>query len=293
VTEAGPVFVAGLDHSGKTSLRTALADRTGIRLVRHIELWTRLWPALARGRGPIDRLVADELTRGAAEPLGLDGERLARALTGGFGDLVRELGRQLCERSGAPRWGLQEALLELVATHVLREVPEARIVHLVRDPRDRYDVMLRAGAVGRGGVGAETAAWIASTRAAMRAAAAHPESIRIVRYESWLEDRETTLRKVCAFLGEPSRPGAASGPAEPRRHAAAAAGTGLAERDVAFIQARTGAELLAMGYPLLPVAARAGMLRHRMIDAVRWQAGRLAWRRRTRHLSAPFAAQGG
>jgi hypothetical protein len=41
------------------------------------------------------------------------------------------------------------------------------------------------------------------------------------------------------------------------------------------------------------VAPRTGILRHRPIDAVRWQLGRLAWRRRTRQLGPRFGGQGG
>jgi hypothetical protein len=289
---AGPVFIAGLDHSGKTALRLALAARAGIHLVRRFELWTRLWPAHRRDGRP-DRLV-HALTRGHGAAMGLDREGLLHAAeTGAFGDVVREIGRQLCRRSGARRWGVQEALLELVADAVLRELPEARIVHLVRDPRERYGAMLDARATGRAGVGAETAAWIDSTRAALRVAAARPAEFKIVRYEALLEDREATLREVCDFIGAscPPRPaaGGGNGEADERR-------TGdvhLNEQDVAFIQAHAGSELAAIGYRLQPVAPRTGILRHRPIDAVRWQLGRLAWRRRTRQLGPRFGAQGG
>jgi hypothetical protein len=289
---AGPVFIAGLDHSGKTALRLALAAGAGIHLVRRFELWTRLWPAHRRD-GRTDRLV-HALTRGHGAGMDLDREGLVHAAEAGtFGDVVREIGRQLCQRSGARRWGVQEALLELVADGVLRELPEARIVHVVRDPRERYGAMLDAGATGRAGVGAETAAWIDSTRAALRMAAAHPAEFKIVRYEALLRDREATLRDVCDFIGAPCPPrlvaeGGNGDADEPRTGAVR-----LDERDVAFIQARAGSELVALGYHLEPVGPRTGILRHRLVDAVRWRLGRLAWRRRTRQLGSRFGTQGG
>jgi 2,5-dihydroxypyridine 5,6-dioxygenase len=77
MTLAGPVFIAGLDHSGKTALRLALAARAGIHLVRRFELWTRLWPAHRRDGRP-DRLV-HALTRGHGAAMGLDREGLLHA----------------------------------------------------------------------------------------------------------------------------------------------------------------------------------------------------------------------
>ena len=65
VNEAAPIFVAGLDHSGKTALRAALGAHPSIHMVRHIELWTRLrrWHAA----GPSGRRRAlDALTSGAS-----------------------------------------------------------------------------------------------------------------------------------------------------------------------------------------------------------------------------------
>lgn len=285
MTAASPIFVAGLDHSGKTVLRAALRRHASIEIVRHLEMWTRLRARHAAG-GPGHERLLDALTTGRAAALELDRGQLAEASAGAFGDLVREIGRQLCER-GARRWGAQEALLEFETTRVLEELPDARVLCLVRDPRERCAAMLRSRAVGRGGVAAETAAWVASARAAMRAAAARADAVRIVRYEALIGDPEATLREVCAFVGEPfvpvDRPAAVATPAAPP----------LAAADVAFIQQHARSELAALGYRLEPVPARTAMLPDRLVDATRWQVGRLAWRRRSRHLGSPFAARGG
>ena len=284
--EAAPIFVAGLDHSGKTSLRAALGSHPAIHMVRHIELWTRLrtWHATgASGR----KRVLDALTAGRAERLGLDRERLDRSASGAFADLVREVGRQLCERAGTSRWGLQEALLEFEAEHVMREVPDARIFGLVRDPRDRFRQMRSSGAVGRGGLAAETAAWIASVRAAITAAESWPHHVRVITYEALVDQREATLREVCAFIGEPFADAMVAG--EPAGRAV----DPLPERDVAFIQRRSAPEMMALGYEMLPVATGPDMLPRRLADASRWQLGRLSWRRRSSHLHPSVASKRG
>lgn len=284
--EAAPIFVAGLDHSGKTSLRAALGAHPAIHMVRHMELWTRLRAWHATGANGQKR-VLDALTTGRAERLGLDREQLDRSVSGEFADLVREVGRQLCERAGTNRWGLQEALLEFEAEHVVREMPDARIIGLVRDPRDRFQQMRRSGAVGRGGLAAETAAWIASVGAAIAAAEAWPDHVRVIRYEALVDRREPTLRELCAFIGEPFVDAMAAG--EPANRAVGP----LPERDVAVIQRRAAAEMMALGYEMLPIATRTDMLPRRLADASRWQLGRLSWRRRSSHLRPSVASKRG
>jgi hypothetical protein len=285
VNEAAPIFVAGLDHSGKTTLRVALGAHPSIHMVRHIELWTRLrrWHAAgSSGR----RRALDALTTGRAARLGLDREALDRS-GNDFTALVREIGRQLCEAAGTTRWGLQEAFLEFQAAHVMREMPDARIVHLVRDPRDRYHEMRMTGAVGRGGLAAETAAWIASARVARAAAEARPNAFRLIRYEAFTDEREATLREICAFIDEPYADAMHRG--EPASHEMGR----LPDGDIAFIQDRAEQEMAAMGYGLLPVAQRNGALGQRVADASRWQLGQLSWRLRARQVAPAFALKRG
>jgi hypothetical protein len=282
VREAAPILLAGLDHSGKTALRGMLEAHPSIHIVRHVELWTRLRGWFAGGPEGRQRVI-EALEASGAMTSPLDRDRLSASASGGdFAALVRELGRQVCERAGTSRWGLQEALLELGASRVLEELPEARIVQLVRDPRDRYAEMLARGTVGRGGLGAETAAWIASARAGTTGVAQRPDAFRVVRYEDLAGDPERTLREMCAFVGEAFDP-ALIGTLPP------SPGEPLAERDIAFVQAHASPEMRAHGYALRPVAGRAGMLPQRLADASRWQLGQLSWRRRSRHLGPSLA----
>lgn len=280
--EAAPIFVAGLDHSGKTALRAALNAHPDIHVVRHVELWTRLRAWFDDGHEGRRRVV-EALTSGKAH-LELDREHLlAEAAEGDFRALVNELGRQICSAVGKGRWGLQEALLEFQAGTLLHELPDARVIMLVRDPRTRYAEMRQRGTIGRGGLAAETAAWIASARAGAIAAAERPHAFHVIRHEALMADPETTLTKVCAFIDEPFVPAMVDALPAPLPSAP------LGERQAAFIQAHAAAEMATHGYPLAPVPARPGMLPQRLADASRWQLGRLSWRRRTRHLPPSLA----
>ncbi|HEY7464771.1 MAG TPA: sulfotransferase [Candidatus Limnocylindria bacterium] len=286
VTQPGPIFVAGLDHSGKTALRRALGMHPDIRMVRHVELWTRLAGWHAAG-APGRQRALDALTSGKAARLGLDRQALAAAASdGNFAVLVREIGRQLGEQAGARRWGLQEALLEFQAMRILQAMPEARIVCVVRDPRSRYREMLDDHAVGRGGLAAETAAWVASVSVAREAAAARPEAVLVVRNEMLRTEPEGTLREICDFIGEPFSAAMLHELPPPEEQPP------LPDKDIAFIQDRAATQMAALEYELLPIPQQPAMLPQRLADASRWQLGRLAWRRRSRHLDPSFAAEG-
>ena len=141
--------------------------------------------------------------------------------------------------------------------------------------------------MGRGGLAAETAAWIASVRASLAAAELRPDHFRVISYEALVDRREPTLREVCAFIGEPYVDAMAAG--EPAGRDAGA----LPERDVAFIQRRAAPEIMALGYQMLPIAKRTDMLPQRLADASRWQLGRLSWRRRSSHLRPTVASKRG
>jgi hypothetical protein len=77
------------------------------------------------------------------------------------------------------------------------------MIHVIRDPRDRYVSQKYHRTVGRGGVGAGAAIWLRSVRLAERNPRRHPERYLIVSYPlAGRADPEGILRGVCGFLGE-------------------------------------------------------------------------------------------
>jgi hypothetical protein len=250
-----PVFIGGLDRTGKTQLRILLETHAPIAFFRRADLWTH-------HRGRYGSLASDEAARRAVE--GLLADRHVSALVSDPRALTRDLlagprtdarlfaliGRQWAMGRGLTRWGDQTALLEARATEILAAFPEGRIIHMIRDPRDRYAASARAGGTGRGGTGATMAAWLESVRAGETHAARWPERYLIVRFEDLVRDPAATVRRVLAFIGE--EPGEAHGPIEVSPALAAGLGiqASLPSRVIALIEARCGSLMARHGYEL-------------------------------------------
>jgi hypothetical protein len=106
------------------------------------------------------------------------------------------------EREGKPRWGAQTGLIERYAPQLFAAYPGLKIIHMVRDPRDRYEASLARWPDGKGRAGGAVARWLYSTRLAERHLRNYPQQYKIVRFESMVSQPEETLRDMCAFLGE-------------------------------------------------------------------------------------------
>jgi hypothetical protein len=285
VTVDEPVFIAGLDRTGKTPLRIALGAPRSLCLTRRLPLWTSIYGRYGnlqdrRSRGRLLAVLA------ATSPPGLvlDSAKLALALDAArsYRALFEEIGRQLCEQNGASRWGIQEAMLEWHADAVLREFPRARIIHMVRDPRDRIAVIQRSGAGRRGGIGSEVGAWVGSVGLAYRNAAKHPDAYRVIRFEDLVQQPGVILRAACEFLGVPLDSGSMNLEISVRRDDVGLYRSTLSAGEVSRIQRRAGKLMTTAGYELDPVPAGAEKLPMR---AVNWgfdHMGSVAWRLRSR-----------
>src|SRR5207248_1408006 len=84
--------------------------------------------------------------------------------------------------------------------------PTAKIIHIIRDPRDRYASALKRWGKIEGKVGAGTAIWQSSVSLAQRNLHRYPKRYKIIRYETLAAQPEATLRDICAFLDEEYTP---------------------------------------------------------------------------------------
>ncbi len=173
------------------------------------------------------------------------------------------------EREGTSRNGAAnlQALLaqfrrcpdELLSLNVHRHIdkivellPEVKIIHLLRDPRDVARSCIGMGWAGRPHYGVQ--GWIDTERAWDRIASKlAPEMVLEVRYEQLIADTEGSLRAVCAFLGVPFD-AAMLGYHKNTNYAAPDTRlidqwrTALSERDLGLIEAGLGPLLAARGY---------------------------------------------
>jgi len=84
----------------------------------------------------------------------------------------------------------------------LEEFPQAKIIHTIRDPRDRYASVRKRFGGDNPRLGASTARWLSSINAARRNMQKYPENYLIIRFEDLVSDPEKLCREICEFIGE-------------------------------------------------------------------------------------------
>lgn len=213
----GPVFIAGRQHSGNSLLTMMIRQLPGcFAIVQEGTFFSNRW----RGDGIADDA---ERARWAAESMRLDDdantdrpEEMARLATDARQwlpdwvanhpgadalTLYREGMRRATEVSGNDYWVQKATGYIFYAREILRDMPDARIIYLIRNPYDISASILRrqeAEAL----VG-PSVAWNRGLRIACELHEQHPDRFRPIRYESLVTDPEQTAREICEFLGLP------------------------------------------------------------------------------------------
>ncbi|RPI35096.1 MAG: sulfotransferase [Chloroflexota bacterium] len=301
MTDWGPIFIGGLDSSGKTLLRLMLSSHPNISMSRRTYMWTRFYNRYGDLSQPqnFERCFEAMLNQKPVQILRPDSQRIRREFWEGeptYPNLFAIFHRHFAERMGKPRWGDQLGFIERYADPIFEAHPNARMIHMVRDPRDRYDLSLIPARRKRGRAGWNTARWLDSIQLAKNNQKRYPDRYMIVHYESLITNRQETLMKICAFIGEEFMPGMLTmrnairfGDDEPgivegySRVPVAIPdkfrGPLPAKREVAFTQMYARHAMLSLGYPLEPV--RLSLRDWLMFLVVDWPAnlaGVIAWR---------------
>jgi hypothetical protein len=304
--ERGPVFVAGLERSGTSLAYALLASHPNIAMTRRTNLWRHFFGQHGDLTDPenVERCLATMSRYKRLVVLDLDFARLRGEFLAGertYPRLFALLEGQVAERIGRPRWGDKSLHTEHYADDILEAYPGARILHMIRDPRDRYASSYARWKVRRGGVGAGTAEWLSSVRLARRNERRHPDRYLIVRYETLATEPEASLAEICAFIDEPftremlSMEGAPDfreggnssyGKRDPGIISTGSIGRFrdvLSPRQIAFVQFLAGREMSSFGYQPEPVSlARTQGLRLALFDLPVESARLLVWRARER-----------
>jgi hypothetical protein len=114
---------------------------------------------------------------------------------------------QYAQRMGKRRWGDQLAFIERYADQIFEAFPDARMIHMVRHPRGRFETVGMNARHHTGKFGWELARWLFSVRLGQQNQQRFPDRYRIVKYETLLWQGEETMREICAFIGEDFFPG--------------------------------------------------------------------------------------
>lgn len=208
---SGPVFVAGLERTGTSLMYALLASHPDIAMTRR----TNLWPYFYRRYGDLaddanlDRCVGVMQRYKRLHVLGIDWDRLRADFVveeRSYPRLFELLERQVADQAGKPRWGDKSLHTERYADLILAAYPDATILHMMRDPRDRFASVMARWKSRRGGVGAGIAEWDVSSNLAVENGQRHPDRYRVVRYEDLVRDPEREMRSVCEAIGAPFDP---------------------------------------------------------------------------------------
>lgn len=211
MNDPNPVFVSGTNRSGTTLMYALLATHPNLSMVRRTDMWRYFYGRFGDLSQPenFEHCLRTMLSYKRIVNLKPDPERIRQEFWQGeasYGRLFALIHQHNAERSGKTRWGDKSLHTEEYADQIFSEFPQARIIHVIRDPRDRYaSVKKRLNATSRR-IGVDTVKWLASVRIARKAAERYPDRFMIVRYETLAQQPEETLQLVCDFIGEPYTP---------------------------------------------------------------------------------------
>ena len=211
------IFVGGMPRSGTSLMRDILGSHPDVAMfVGELPLWRELAAAhagrsLARAEDR-DALIRDLVThpRMQQAQMTLDADELAAALARepavSLGTVFAHALRQYARREGKPRWGVKDPRNEFHADQILAEFPAARVVHMLRDPRDVLASQRAMWGSRAQHIVSTTHDWRRSAALARRHQAVHRGSYAVVRYEDLVLDPARVVRDLCRTLDLDYRP---------------------------------------------------------------------------------------
>jgi hypothetical protein len=247
-----------VDRSGIGLLCEVLESHPDVSMTRRTDFWSYYARRLGdlTDRGNLDRALATMMRDSRMRVLEPDANHLHLDMAAGPATparLFELLHLQLMERRGCSRWGDKSLGAERHAELILSSYPAARIVHVLRDPRDRYASHKLHRGLGGGGLGSATALWRWSARLASRNEQRFAGRYLVVRYEDLVTEPKSTLIKISQFLDldPPVGDHALPGDAEPLAFTSASVGRfhdDIAEPERRFIELLTRNGMARWGY---------------------------------------------
>jgi hypothetical protein len=206
-----PIIIAGPDRSGTSLMFALLASHPNISMVRRTNMWRYFherYGDLSESDN-FERCLSDMTRYNRMKHLQPDPERIRREFLDGeasYGRLFALFHLHNAERMGKLRWGDKSLHTEHYADRVFREYPNAKIIHMTRDPRDRYASVRKRHGRDNPRLGGSTGRWLFSMNRAIRNQKRYPAQYKIVCFEDITRDPEEAMREVCAFIGEEFSP---------------------------------------------------------------------------------------
>lgn len=206
-----PIFVAGLDRSGTSLIYAFLSSHPNISMVRRTNMFRYFYGRYGDLSEPenFERCLDVMIHYKRIVKLNPDPEKIRRDFLAGdrtYGRLFALFHEHNAERAGKLRWGDKSLYIERFMPDILKEYPDAKIIHMMRDPRDRYSSVKKRYKEDRGRVGAATGKWTYSCSLAKRNQEKYSNNYFVATYESLVEQPEESLGQICDFIGEEFTP---------------------------------------------------------------------------------------
>jgi hypothetical protein len=204
-----PVFIVGCGRSGTTLLRLILNGHRDLAVFgetatffrvgkydtldheRSFARFIRDWRTICRAESPYPDLMEDDSLRRAL--------RLAPSYAAATSAIMREFAK----REGKPVWGEKTPAHVHKLPLILQAYPNARIIHITRDPRAVTSSSLTNFPGGRFDLYSayENAVyWTRCESAIERFSPLAPNQIAKLKYEDLVADPQSAARSLCAFL---------------------------------------------------------------------------------------------
>jgi hypothetical protein len=203
----GPIYLAGIERSGTSLMYALLASHPNIAMTRRTNLWTYFnnhYGDLTKFEN-FERCLSVMSQYKRLRAIDIDTDRVRREFNQGektYARLFSLIEGHFAEKQSKPRWGDKSLNTERFMDDIFAVFPNAKIIHMMRDPRDRYASAKTRWTDMKGRVGAGTAMWLESVKLARRGQQRYPDQYMVVRYEDLVAQPEQMLRKICEFLGE-------------------------------------------------------------------------------------------
>lgn len=262
-SEMVPIFIGGHHRSGTTLLRVMLNRHPRIACGPEGQLLDRT--SFLDFHRFLSENWAPQLVSYGLGQADIDGATAA---------FINEFFTRYAAERGKPRWAEKTPKNILYIEYLFRLFPEARFIHMIRDPRDIHcSVVAKAHSTTPRwlDVTAERTAkgWIRRIETGMRWRG--DSRYLEVRYEDLVRDPVSTTEKILSFIGEPwnnrilepdPQPGTRERPNVNRPVFGTSVGrwrVDLSPPDIAAIEAIAGPTMQALGYDLKDGKAREWM----------------------------------
>ncbi len=309
-----PIFVLGAARSGTTLLQSMIDAHPEIALVGELHFFDQILRLRETIPEPLDGKVSDRLRQGILachairfvpeieSALDLALPRLAVAPRPTYGLLFRLLLEAFQEMRCAARVGEKTPNNVRYLAELVDLFPDARIVHILRDPRDSISSRIRYP-FSSPSVIFNTLLWKIEMIYAFDFASAEgagEERYIEVRYEDLVREPERLLRRICQFIGVTYRAAMLDGhrraervvKGEPwkagigepvNRRSIGAWQQRLTPAEVGLIEAIGGRYVEESGYERLSTVGRPRIAVEALRDLLRYVHYKLRERRQARH----------